>query len=259
VSVRENSSQLDSNLDRIAAKLRSDSRICILTGAGLSAASGIPTFRGQEGLWEKCRPEDLARLEAFDKDPVLVWKWYAWRRECIAACQPNRAHEVLAAWSTRIQPFCLITQNVDGLHERAGTQKVIRFHGSIWELQCRNSCPNSPYRWWDDTVPFQSIPPTCPYCHGLARPGVVWFGESIDQEILTQALLGTNCDVFFSIGTSAVVTPAATLIHHAKKNGAFTVEINAEVTPISDLVDLTFHGQAAATLTQIEQRLINCL
>ena len=112
---------------------------------------------------------------------------------------------------------------------------------------------------WDDTVPFQSIPPTCPYCHDLARPGVVWFGESIDQEILALALSGTNCDVFFSIGTSAVVNPAATLIHHAKQNLAFTVEINVEVTPISDLVDLTFQGQAATILDQIEQRLINCL
>ena len=258
MSLREVTSELDGNLNRLAEKLRSNLRISILTGAGISAASGIPTFRGQEGLWKKYRPEDLATLDAFDTNPVLVWKWYAWRRERIVTSQPNRGHHVLATWSERINSFCLITQNVDGLHERAGTHGVIRFHGSIWELQCRNKCPDSPDSWWDDTVPFRSIPPTCPYCHGLARPGVTWFGESIDHEILRQSLSATDCDIFFAIGTSAIVNPAANLIRQAKQNGAFTIEINVDATPASDLVDLAFHGPAATILEQIEQRLTRC-
>ena len=160
---------------------------------------------------------------------------------------------MLAAWSAGINRFHLITQNVDGFHERARTQKLVRFHGSIWELQCRNKYPNSPDHWWNDTVPFRSTPPVCPYCHGLARSGVIWFGESIDQDILKQSLSATTSDIFFTIGTSALINPAGNLIRRAKNNWAFTVEINVEVTPVSDLVELAFHGPAAAILKQIEQ------
>jgi NAD-dependent deacetylase len=144
-----------------------------LTGAGVSAASGVPTFRGADGLWSNFRVEDLATPEAFARDPVLVWKWYSWRRELVAASRPNRAHEVLAAWSHRYPRFALITQNVDGLHERAGTRNVVRFHGSLWELGCWTGCGESRERWRDETVPFEELPPKCPRCGGLARPGVV--------------------------------------------------------------------------------------
>ena len=167
-----------------------------MSGAGVSAASGIPTFRGPGGLWRTHRPEQLATPQAFRRDPSLVWEWYDWRRQQVAVCQPNRAHEVLAAWSRQYEGFTLITQNVDGLHERAGTADVVRFHGSIWELGCWDGCAKPPRRWRDETTPFPALPPPCPYCGGLTRPGVVWFGEGIDSEVISRSLEATDCDLF---------------------------------------------------------------
>jgi len=195
-----------------------------MTGAGVSAASGVPTFRGPGGLWRSFRPEDLATPEAFRRDPRLVWEWYAWRRGLIAACVPNAAHDVIAAWSAR-PGFTLVTQNVDGLHERAGTRDVIRYHGSIWRL----SCPGCREEWEDLRVPLDPLP-RCPSCAGLARPAVVWFGEGIDPAIAACATAATACDVFLSVGTSSVVYPAAGLVDLARRHGAFTVEINPETT-----------------------------
>lgn len=140
--------------------MQPNARITILTGAGVSAASGVPTFRGPDGLWKNFRPESLATPDAFRRDPKLVWEWYDWRRQILSEKKPNRAHEVLAAWSRRYRNFALITQNVDGLHEKAGTLDVIRFHGSIWEIGCWNNCVASPRRWMDETAPFPQIPPT---------------------------------------------------------------------------------------------------
>ena len=195
----------------LARRIRAAERITVMTGAGVSAGSGVPTFRGPEGLWRNYAPEQLATPEAFRRDPGLVWEWYNWRRELIAKCRPNAAHEVLAAWSRRYPGFTLITQNVDGLHERAGTQNVIRFHGSIWEVLCWQGCPTSPARWWDDSVPFATFPPSCPHCGGLLRPGVVWFGEGIDPAVLERSFAAVKCEVFLTVGTSAVVYPAAGL------------------------------------------------
>jgi len=195
-------------LDQLARQLRPDARITVLTGAGVSAASGVPTFRGPDGLWRNFRPESLATPEAFRRDPKLVWEWYDWRRQTLATKKPNRAHEVLATWSGRYPNFRLITQNVDGLHERAGTRHVIRFHGSIWEVLCWNNCKASPRRWWDDTVPFSAIPPPCPHCDGIVRPGVVWFGEGINPDVMRQSMDALDCDVFFTIGTSSMVYPS---------------------------------------------------
>ena len=154
-------------------------RISVMTGAGVSAASGVPTFRGSGGLWRNFRAEDLATPEAFDRDPLLVWEWYAWRRELVGKARPNRAHEVLAAWSRRYPGFHLVTQNVDGLHESAGTESVTRFHGSLWSIACRARCAGSPAEGWEHRGPLEALPPRCPRCGGLARPGVVWFGEPI--------------------------------------------------------------------------------
>src|SRR5687767_14987853 len=190
----------DPRLDALARRLRAASRVAILTGAGVSAASGVPTFRGAGGLWRQFRPEQLATGEAFERDPDLVWEWYAWRRETIAGCQPNAAHEVLARWSRvgangtggageaggaggagkgRGQSgprgaWCrVVTQNVDDLHLRADTWDLVRLHGTIWELACARGCG---YRCWrDERVPITPMPPRCPQCHGLARPAVVWF------------------------------------------------------------------------------------
>ena len=230
-------------------------RVTVLTGAGVSAASGIPTFRGPNGLWRQHRPERLATPDAFADDPQLVWEWYAWRRSVVASCQPNRAHEVIASWSRRYETFSCVTQNVDGLHERAGTRGVVRFHGSIWELQCWRRCEASPPRWRDDAVPFPELPPRCPHCGGLARPGVIWFGESIEPVVIEQSLTATNCDIFLTVGTSALVHPAAGLVHEAKRHGALTVEVNLEATPASDLVDLAIHGPAEEILDQVERQL----
>src|SRR5262249_41947500 len=168
---------------------------------------------------------------------------------------PNAAHRVLSHWSRRYSRFTLITQNVDGLHERAGTQNVVRFHGSIWDVLCWNGCPDSPSRWKDDTVPFPKIPPECPHCGGLVRPGVVWFGEGIDPDVLQRSLDAVNCDVFLTIGTSALVQPAASLVHEARRRGAFTVEMNIEETPASNSIDLVLKGPAEEILTRIEQML----
>lgn len=212
----------------------------------------MPTFRGADALWSSFRVEELATAEAFARDPNLVWEWYAWRRGLVAACRPNRAHEVLAAWSRRYPRFTLITQNVDGLHERAGTENVVRFHGSLWELECWARCGRSPRRWRDETVPFAEMPPRCPACGGLARPGVVWFGEPISAEALQASSAALECDVCLVIGTSSVVYPAAGLSDEARRRGAFTVEINPESTDASDRVDCAIQAPAVEVLDRLE-------
>ena len=176
----------------LAGRIRSARGITILTGAGVSAASGVPTFRGPQGLWRNHAPDKLATPDAFRSDPKLVWEWYDWRRQLIARCAPNAAHTVLAAWSRRYPGYTLLTQNVDGLHEHAGTENVVRFHGSIWEVLCWQRCAGSPARWRDDRVPLPQLPPPCPHCGGLLRPGVVWFGESIDPVILARSIDATR-------------------------------------------------------------------
>ncbi len=241
-----------SAVDRLAARLKPESRITVVSGAGVSAASGIPTFRGPGGLWRTHQPEQLATPEAFRRDPALVWEWYDWRRQQLDSCEPNAAHDVLAAWSQQYEGFTVITQNVDGLHERASTREVIRFHGSIWEIGCWDGCAEAPRRWRDDTTPFPKLPPPCPYCGGLTRPGVVWFGEAIDDDVITRSLEATDCDLFLTVGTSALVHPAASLLHEAKKRGAFTAEVNLESTPASGMVDLSLHGPAEQLLVEVE-------
>jgi NAD-dependent deacetylase len=245
--------QSDDSIAQLAGRIKSGSRLSVLTGAGVSAASGVPTFRGSEGLWKSYSPQQLATPEAFRKDPKLVWEWYDWRRTLISKCRPNAAHLVLAKWSRRYRGFTLITQNVDGLHEKAGTANVIRFHGSIWEVFCLNHCASSPAHWIYDTVPLPSIPPSCPYCGGLIRPGVVWFGEGIDTDVLSRSIAATDCDVFMTVGTSALVYPAAGLASEARRKGAFTVEINLEETPASEMVDLSLQGPAEVMLQQVEE------
>jgi NAD-dependent deacetylase len=238
------------DLRSLARRLTLESRITVMTGAGVSAASGVPTFRGPGGLWKDFRPEDLATPEAFARDPKTVWEWYDWRRQLVARCRPNRAHEVLALWSRRFASFALVTQNVDGLHERAGTKNVTRFHGSLWEVACSEKC--RPDAWGDETVPFPRLPPPCPWCGGNLRPGVVWFGEAISAAALRAAERAVDCDVFLAVGTSSVVFPAAGLALEAKRHGAFTVEINPEATPASGAVDLAFPGRAEEVLHELE-------
>lgn len=238
------------DLELLAARIRSAPRLTIMTGAGVSAASGVPTFRGTDGLWRRYRPEELATPEAFARDPDLVWEWYAWRRDKIAACAPNAAHEVIAAWSAR-PGMTVLTQNVDDLHLRAGTRRVVRLHGSIWELSCWNRCAAGSTPWRDERVPLAEVPPRCPHCRGLARPAVVWFGESLPVDAVDAAARATACDVFLTVGTSAVVYPAAGLVHEAKRQGAFTAEINMEETPASSIVDISIQGAAERILSEV--------
>ena len=239
----------------LADRLLEARRVTVLTGAGVSAASGIPTFRGAGGLWKEFRPEELATPEAFARDPATVWEWYAWRRDLVARARPNRAHEVLRDWSRRFPTFALVTQNVDGLHERCGTSGVIRFHGSLWELSCSKACAGAPRRWADERVPFPQMPPRCPHCGGLARPGVVWFGEPIDPEVLESSLAALDCDVYLVVGTSSVVYPAAGFSAQARRRGAFTVEVNPESTEASGAVDLVIAERAEVALDEVERLL----
>ena len=243
---------VEQQLRDLAARIRAAQRITVMTGAGISAASGVPTFRGPGGLWRTYRPEDLATPEAFERDPALVWEWYAWRREKVASCQPNAAHDVLARWSQRGH-VRVITQNVDDLHIRAGTRDLIRLHGSLWELKCANECAEGRHPWRDERVPVPEAAPRCPHCHGGARPAVVWFGESLDRADVDRAADATACDLFLTVGTSAVVYPAAGFVRHAHAHGAFTAEINLEETPASSLVDVSILGAAEDILPRLDQ------
>src|SRR5688500_6821208 len=172
-------SEASSRLARLGERLRAARRISVLTGAGVSAASGVPTFRGEDGLWRRYRPEERATAQAFARDPALMWEWYGWRREIIAGCAPNAAHEVLARWSRKDGRITVVTQNVDDLHLRAGTDRLVRLHGSIWEVSCSIGCCDAGRTGWrDERVPMPGLP-RCPHCGAIARPAVVWFGEMV--------------------------------------------------------------------------------
>lgn len=219
--------------------------VVALTGAGISAESGVPTFRGDEGLWRDHNPQELATATAFHRDPDLVWAWYAWRRELIAACRPNPAHETLAAMERELESFTLVTQNVDGLHQAAGSQRVLELHGNIWRLRCTR-CD---YRTEDHSVPLPNLPPRCPACDALLRPDVVWFGESLPRQVLDAAWRAVvDCQTMLVVGTSAVVEPAASLPLLALRNKSRLVEINPSETPLSKHAHQVFRQPAGEAL-----------
>ena len=221
--------------------LRSAKNIAVLTGAGISAESGIPTFRGAGGLWKNYKPEELATPEAFARDPKLVWEWYDWRRQIIGKAEPNAGHRALVKLGDRAT---LITQNVDGLHERAGSRNVLRVHGSIWIVRCLRCAKETE----DHRAPLPEIPPRCD-CGGMLRPGVVWFGEGLPKAVWDNAQKAArNADLLLVVGTSAVVYPAASLVPLARSAGAKVVEINPGETPISASVDHSLRGAAGEVL-----------
>lgn len=224
------------------------SRVAVLTGAGVSQESGLRTFRdAQSGLWAKYKPQDLASPEAFARDPKLIWDWYAWRREAIKAVRPNAGHYALAEMEKKILEFTLITQNVDGLHAMAGSKNILELHGNILRVRC-SDCGTFTEIWGDDSVSV----PLCEKCSGMLRPDVVWFGESLPRAELEVAVVAARgCQVFFSIGTSGVVQPAAALAHAARNNGSVVVEINAEPTPLTPKVDFVFHGKSGEILPEL--------
>ncbi len=225
--------------------LRDSNRSAALTGAGVSQESGLRTFRdAQTGLWAQYKPEELASPEAFRRDPKLIWDWYAWRREAVKAVRPNPGHYALATMEKRIPEFTLITQNVDGLHRMAGNQNVLELHGNIQRVRCAD-CHTFAEIWDDDT---KSVP-RCKVCHGLLRPDVVWFGEALPRDQLEAALeAARSCDIFFSIGTSGVVQPAASLAFAAHNRGAVVVEVNAEPTPLTSKADYFLQGKSGEIL-----------
>lgn len=229
-----------STLGLVRDKLSAAQSVTVLTGAGISADSGVPTFRGADGLWRNFRAEDLATPEAFARDPRLVWEWYNWRRELIATKRPNPAHETVAAMEERFKQFWLITQNVDGLHRDAGSRQLSEIHGNIWMVrctQCRKILENR-------AVPI-TILPLCPSCGGLLRPHIVWFGESLAEEDLERSAAALQrSDVCLIVGTSGLVYPAAGFGAIAKQAGAYIVEINLDSTPHSNLADATLQGRA---------------
>jgi NAD-dependent deacetylase len=240
----------------LADRLRAARRVAVLTGAGVSAASGVPTFRGPDGLWRQYRPEDLATPAAFERDPRLVWEWYDWRRTRIAGCTPNAAHAVLAAWGARWPAFTLVTQNVDDLHERAGSAGVLHLHGSIWHVRCAARCRSGRASRRRDDAPLASLPPRCPACGAVERPDVVWFGEPLDPRLLERAADAVDgADVVLVVGTSAVVHPAAGLIGVAAAARAFVAEVNPRETPWSADVDLALRAAAEDVLPAVDAAL----
>jgi NAD-dependent deacetylase len=230
--------------------LRDAGAVVVLTGAGVSAESGVPTFRGAGGLWKEFRPEDLATPEAFARDTRLVWEWYAWRRTLVAACAPNAAHRALAEWALRSGKVTIVTQNVDGLHARAAREAgsmaglPIEVHGSL----LRDRCSGCGVRSEPVTVDATSLAtlPRCARCGALLRPDVVWFGEMLDEGVLTSAdAAAATADVCLVVGTSALVHPAASLPLRTRAHGGVIIEVNPEETPLTPVAEVTIRGRAA--------------
>jgi len=231
----------------LAERLAGARSVVVLTGAGVSAESGVPTFRGADGLWRQYRVEDLATPEAFRRNPRLVWEWYDWRRQLIAGCAPNPAHAAIAWLERQVPEFLLVTQNVDGLHRRAGSVRMVELHGNLWRARCLQEGTTRDL----PDVPLAEMPPRCS-CGGLLRPDVVWFGEALPPSALEQALQAADsCDVFLVVGTSAAVQPAASLPRVAREHGAFVVEVNLESTPLTGIAHDRHHGKAGVLLPRL--------
>ncbi len=228
-------------VEKVVEAILNADYVTALTGAGISAESGIPTFRGKDGLWNRYRPEELANPEAFARDPQKVWAWYAWRMEKVFSAKPNRAHIALAELERLGILKTLITQNVDDLHERAGSKNVLHLHGSLRVVRC-TGCGKE----YEVTSPPKIPPlPSCPEYSSLLRPGVVWFGEMLPPEVLQKAFEEVEkSDLILVIGTSAVVQPAASLPVIVKRRGGVVVEINPDETPLSSIADFSLRKPA---------------
>ncbi len=223
--------------------------VAVLTGAGISAESGVPTFRGADGYWQGLSVQDLASPQGFARNPRKVWEWYNLRRNKLRTIEPNAGHRALVDLERRVSEFGLATQNVDRLHQAAGSRKLVELHGNIWEVRCTNEACAQVF---DRTGVELPVEPKCETCGAWLRPGVVWFGEMLPERAMVKAeLWAGNCEVFLVVGTSAVVWPAAGLAHSAKSAGAKVVEVNLEETPLTEVADASLLGKAREILPQI--------
>ncbi|MCP4251262.1 MAG: NAD-dependent deacylase [bacterium] len=254
------SDSLQDKIVQVARLLTAAERVCCMTGAGVSAESGVPTFREKDGLWEGRRPEEVATPEAFAADPEDVWRFYLWRRQALATVKPNPGHYALATLEERLADFALITQNVDGLHRLAGSRHVIELHGDLWVNRCTASsmgaggdrCPETRSTPNDG---FETIP-HCPACGAMMRPGVVWFGEMLPGDAFQQAhQAATHCQVMLVVGTSSLVQPAASLATWASTHGATVIEVNPNATPLSTDADICLQGPSGEVLPAVAAEL----
>lgn len=230
----------------LSKKIKNAKKIVFVTGAGISQESGIPTFRGNDGLWRKYDPMQLATIDAFNDDPKLVWEWYEDRRKNILNAKPNPGHSAIAELE-KFSDVTVLTQNIDGLHQRAGSSHVLELHGSIIRIKC-TVCD------FEDDIPtsFENLPPKCTKCGNILRPDVVWFGEPLPQKVWNQAITeASNCDIMIIAGTSLVVSPANTLPVYAKQNNAILIEVNPEQTQMSSEMDMTLRTTSAKALPSI--------
>jgi NAD-dependent deacetylase len=235
-----------------ARRVREARHVCVLTGAGISAESGIPTFRDAlTGLWAKFRPEELATLDAFERNPAFVWEWYESRRAQVLKTEPNAGHRALVELARRVPRLTLVTQNVDGLHQRAGSAGVLEYHGNILRDRCMDE------QRVRERAPGQGKLPTCATCGALLRPDVVWFGEAIPAEPMQLAdAAARQCDLFLSIGTSSLVYPAAGLAEIALRRGVAVIEVNPNPTDLSPMADVALKGPAGAILPQLLEAML---
>lgn len=247
-------------MQHAADMLKKAKRISVLTGAGVSKESGVPTFRDAlEGLWQQYDPQQLATPEAFRDDPELVWEWYTYRRKLVRESQPNAGHVALAQLESHFPNTHIITQNVDDLHERAGSQKVIHLHGYIAGNRCSVDCQGKPTRLTDEQLDTNKPgkTPRCPHCGSFARPDVVWFGEMLPDDAIDQALqLTQQSDVMLVVGTSGLVTPAATLPGRTKQAGGAVIEVNPDTSGITQIADIKLDGPSGDILPQLMQVLL---
>ncbi len=242
---------MDEKIKKAQQIVKDSSSITVLTGAGISSESGIPTFREKEGLWKNYNPEELASPHAFKANPKLVWEWYDWRRQIIAKAEPNPAHKALVKLEkNKKEGFTLITQNVDGLHKKAGNKNIVELHGNIWEIRC----PSCNLFETNFEVPLTRIPPLCNRCGSLMRPNVVWFGEIIPMPLIDKSIYAIeNSQVMLIVGTSGIVEPAASMGLMAKKTGKTVIEVNLNPTPNSSIYDFYIQGKAGEILPLICQ------
>ena len=247
------------SMQQAADLIKNAKSIAVLTGAGVSKESGVPTFRdAMDGLWAKFDPQQLATPQAFKADPKLVWDWYEYRRGLVRGAKPNPGHVALAELEKRYLSLTIITQNVDDLHEQAGSKNIIHLHGNIAQSKCFNNCQGDPtlidlnsYTW-----DREQTPPPCPHCGAYVRPDVVWFGEMLPLAELDKAkTVSVNCDVMIVVGTSGLVTPAASMPEYARQAGAKIIEVNPDYSMITRIADIKLDGASGEMLPKVLEAL----